>query len=326
MNCLKCGAKLEDNDMFCKNCGEPVTKQNNSGESMYSYDRPASQQMNYNQQQMGGQQYSQQMPNYGQAQKKSGNASDIVKIVAVTAIVITIIIAIGLIVSSAISAFGKKKDEGQGNNTQIENSIVSNEPGNDPQNGNNTQDGNTIGTEGVTPVVNTGGSTYKVNFEGFKLQIPDNLLYQVEAENKAILIQDENSTWLARLEIGNVPYQQLRKNINAISSVLTQSLSSANVVVSPARAETIEGVEYILCDIEASGSKAVIGIASLNSMYSACIELYNVDNTCDTSALRNISSIISTAEYTGESDYLKVNEEIDFKDIGKTLEKVTQED
>lgn len=296
MKCNNCGTNLGESDAFCPSCGTPVQRTNNvNNEGNYTYERGVNQQMNYNQQQ------GQYQQNYGQPYQKSKNAGDIVKICVGTLIGLAILVAIIFVIYSVTSALNKNND------TNIDN------PGTSTSIDNNS---------GVTPVSNNKSSSYKVNFNGFKLYIPDNLMYEMDYTNDAIVIGDADQTWVAQLLIKQGSFQQIKKNKNQLNSLLTEEFGGYNAKVSNAVIETVGGVEYVLLESEVSGTSMIVGYAGLNSMYTACFTLMNEDNDFNRDMLKDLSKIISNAEYSGDSSYMKSNEGIKATDLNKAFDKI----
>ena len=302
MNCSKCGINLGENDAFCPRCGTPVqklegTNANINNEGMnYNYERPMNQQLN-------GQNYGQ--PNIYSAQqgniKSNGNA---IKTCVIIIIIVAILVAVGFVVNSIVSALNKN------NNTPV-------------SSGTSTPSDNS-GT--VTQVANTQKtSTYKVNYAGFKLYIPDDLMYELDNTNNAINIGDPIASWVAQLSIQELPYQQLKQNRSYLSSYFAEFLSSYNGKISNTTVETIDGVEFILMEVDVAGTHEIIAISGLNSMYVACLEILNENNDYDRDVLKNITPILKTAEYDGTSRNLETNGKIKITDIKEALQKAAEE-
>lgn len=307
MKCVKCGNELGENDMFCPICGTPAKKVNGEvkNQNTYTYDRPVNQQVNY-----GGQSNNYgQANNYGQQYGKSKNTNDIVKICVIT-IIVFIILASLFVIGRAIM---KAADE------TISKGNLSNDYST------TTPDTSTSGTGSVTStssVSTSKSNSYKVSYAGFKLYIPDTLIYEMDYINDAINIGDAESTWIAQLGIKQGSFQQLKQNKSYLSSYLMQEFSGATV--SNATVETIGGVEYVLLECNISGTNMIIGYAGLNSMYSAFFEIMNENNDFDRNTIKNLSSIISNAEYTGDSTYMKSNENIKMTGIDKAFDKALE--
>ena len=184
MKCIKCGMDLKEGDIFCANCGTPVPKNNNEVQS-------ENMQMNYN--------YQPNNQNYGQAYKKNSNSSDIIKICSATIIIVAIIAAVAFVIVSIFSKKDEKNNYGE-------------QPINNTENfANYNNSGNTSEESGNSGNINEKDSSYKVNFKGFKLYIPDNLIYQVDSTNNLIAVGDSLQTWIANLDIQQAPFEKVKQ-------------------------------------------------------------------------------------------------------------------
>lgn len=303
MKCLKCGNELGANDMFCPVCGTPVQKSNEEVKSQNTY-RPVNQQANYGAQTNQQPNYGGQANQYGQQYGRSRNTSDIIKICVTTILAIIILVCLFMIAKATLK--GNNKDN---INTSNDNSLTTS----------NTTNGN--GTlQQVSSVSTSKSNSYKVSYNGFKLYIPDKLTYEMDYLNDAINIGDTDSTWVAQLAIVEGSYKEVKQKKNYISAMATQAYPG--ITVSNVTVEKIDGVEYILIECSMYGVNMLMGYAELNSMYTACFELVNENNDFDRSVLKNISPIISNAEYTGTSSYMKSNENIKLDGLKKAVEDV----
>lgn len=309
MKCLKCGNELGANDMFCPACGTPVKKTNEEvkNQNTYNYDRSVNQQANYGAQ---TNKYSNQYANqYGQQYGRSRNASDIIKICVTTGLVFIILVCIFLIGKAIFNGNNKINNT----NTSKDNSVTTS----NIINGSGT-------LQPVSSVSTSKANSYKVSFNGFKLYISDKLTYEMDYLNDAINIGDTDSTWVAQLTIVEGSYKEVKQKKNYISTMATQAYPG--ITVSNVTVEKIDGVEYILIECSMYGVNMLMGYAELNSMYTACFELVNENNDFDRSVLKNISPIISNAEYTGTSSYMKSNENIKLDGLKKAAEDVIKSD
>lgn len=328
MKCIKCGEELGEGDVFCHKCGSPVqrTNENNNeiknevkNENMYTYERPAEQQVNYNQQQVNGQNHGQpnnygnpNQQNYGQQYNNKGN-ENVIRICIIVVISIAVLAAVAFFVHSLVSAINKND---KGNKNPV--SITSNDTGTA-----STKDDN---SGSVTSLSNTQkSSAYKVNCAGFKFYIPDNLIYEVDTYSDAITIGDAEQTWVVQAKIQEGSFEQIKQNKNYVKSYATEGLAEYGVTVSDVKTEKIDGVEYILLELSMGGRNEILGFAGLNSMYAIVFEMANEDNDFSIDNLKDLSTIISTAEYTGETKNLEANKKIKTTDLEKILEKATKQ-
>lgn len=285
MNCKKCGFQLTENDQFCKNCGTPVinTSVQNNNEGLENQNTQT-----YTQQQSVSQQ---PMNNYnGPAMQQpswtSGyNAQPInqaPKNNNTKFIIIGIIVAVAIVgIIVAISAFGGNKSNNSGTNN------------------------------GGSSVVNNSNSSYTVKFNGFTFKIPTNLVYETQSD--AVLLGDEEGTWAAYIEVIEGSYSQMLSKKSQLQSVY----QSMGYTSSAAVEKTIGGMPFITLEISKSGTNALLGLAKANSMNLFGITAYNVENEYDYKLLETVSSILSTAEYSGTTNNMSVFEKPDMSGIAE---------
>lgn len=281
MNCKKCGFQLTENDQFCKNCGTPVdnmsVQNNNEGLNSQGYSQSNMQQQSMSQQSMNN--YSQ--PAIQQPSWTSGyNAQPIrqtPKNSNAKFIIIGIIAAIAIVgIIVAISAVGGNKLNNSG---------------------------------GGSSVINNSNSSYTVKFNGFTFKIPTNLVYETQSDS--IILGDEEGTWAASIEVVKGSYSQMLSN----KSQLQGTFQSMGYTSSAAVEKTIGGMPFITIEISKSGTNALLGLAKANSMNLFGITAYNMNNEYDYTLLEKVSSILSTAEYNGETNNMSIFEKPDMSGI-----------
>ena len=276
MNCKKCGSPLNENDQFCKNCGEIVNSQtNNIGiESSMNVNNNMNQQPMNNVQptysnNMGSNMNNEQawtnynnVPNYSNnnqnmnMNRSNGNG----KYIAIGLAIVVGIIAIAFVAGIFLNKDDNKSTSGQSSNT--------------------TQ---------------TSTTNYKVSFKGFTFEIPDNLIY--EERNGVLLIGNEEGTWVTQLELEQGSFAQLKANKSQLQTLMQQS----GITSSIASEKTYGGVEFITLEITASGQNAIAALAKANSMYFIGITAINQNNEFDYKLLETIAPIINSAEYSGNT-------------------------
>ena len=249
--------------------------------------------------------------NIDQQNQKNKDSGDIVKVVAGTIIALAVLAAIVFIIYSVISANNKNKKDINNNQVVFDNPSTTTGTGS-----------STDYTGTATTVSNQKNTSYKVNYLGFKLYIPDDLIYEMDYTNDGIVIGDAMQTWIAEFIIKQASYQMVKQNKNIMVQYFNEHFAGYNPKISEARVETIDGVEFVTIETEAAGQSMLIGYASLNSMYTLCFNLMNENNDFNRAYLKYIASIVKTAEYTGESTYMKTNEKLNIQDVKKVLEKV----
>lgn len=305
MKCLKCGMELRENDVFCPNCGQQVKKESTNNvitnNNMFEYERTTNNQQNF---QSG---VNQQNYRKEPIQKKKDNTTIQICIVAIVATII--VAAIILIVYFTVISKNQKNSSSKNSNTT--NNSISNTINN------NTNSDSIDGK--VTTVSNKKDSSYKVNYQGFKFYIPDNLIYEVDYDNDEIIFGDSELTWKSEFAIAaNSSMQKIKQNQSELNTLLMQTyegLGIEGITISSATEETIGGVDYILLEASQNGTNMLMAYAELNSMNTAFFITYNENNDYDRSILNNISNIIKNAEYEGEASYLKTNTNTKMKNV-----------
>ena len=329
MNCMKCGANLGENDMFCPVCGTPVQKTETNGAGMqnagmnYNYEGNMNGQQNYTQPNNYGydnnnnMNYNNNNINYSNNNMNSNNVNNnninnannksggnnTVKICVIVIIIVAVLVALGFIGYAVSKAINKNKDVGE-------------TPSSSDSQGENSGS--------ITQISNKQTSSYKVNCSGFDIYIPDDLVYEM-VSNGAINISDNLSTWEAQLTIQKTPFQQLKQKKNQWSSYLSEYLAAFNAKTSDMTLEKIDGIEFLILEIDLAGTHEILAIAELNSMYSAYFEIVNEDNDYDRETLKNLTSIVKTSEYEGDTKSIESKGKLDPYEIGKTLQKAIEE-
>lgn len=370
MNCGKCGANLEPNDSFCPICGAPVPTQNQyqnnnggmqNGNVGFSYERPVSEQMYNNVQQPNvqqdmGQNYGQPAGNLGGQKPNGKNSNNNMKMIVICIIVIAVIITLGVLGYTMISASKKDKEEGnvekkssqnvENNNRETNKNNNSNNDYNyDYPNTNNNYDddylfntnennnsnyndpfSNNTGNNTTTPNQNTTkpDSTYTAELGGFELYVPDKLLYQVDTATNNLSITNQEDSWVVSIQIIEGSYQNIKQKKATLKSAFLQQQSSlSNPEVSDAKVETINGVEYILLEVSADGENGIVAYTQLNSKYSAAIVAMSEEDF-DRTPLKEVAPIFSTANFTGKTSNIKANTEINMDEVQKIYKNLAE--
>lgn len=332
MNCKKCGAPLSNEDVFCKNCGTPVNDNsavqnqnmmnngkmysnvtsnpvnvdmtnnmgannvnsvpNNQGVANNSLNGNISnQQMNY------GNYMNTAMPNNMPNQNPvstNGVVNDAdkkKKTIMIAGIAGAIVVVVLAVILTANNIKNPNKDNNAGNNSGNNNgSEVNNGSGNNNGSGSNNGGSNTVAP---TP---SNTSAYKVKYEDFTFNIPDNMLYEVASY--ALKIGNEEQTWVAELAMYERNFENLKGTINQIQG----KLQNSGMQASAAELKKIGNSEFITVEAVESGSNFLVAYGKLNSMYVVTIMIYNEDNTYDYDALNKVANITSNATYNQASN------------------------
>lgn len=342
MNCKKCGAPLSNEDVFCKNCGTPVNDNsavqnqnmmnngkmysnvtsnpvntdmvnnmgannvnsvpNNQGVANNSLNGNISnQQMNY------GNYMNTAMPNNMPNQNPvstNGVVNDAdkkKKTMLIAGVVGAIVVVVLAVILTTNNIKNPNKDNNAGNNSGNNNgSEVNNGSGNNNGSGSNNSGSNTVAP---TP---SNTSAYKVKYEDFTFNIPDNMLYEVESY--ALKIGNEEQTWVAELAMYERNFENLKGTINQIQG----KLQNSGMEASAAELKKIGNSEFITVETAESGSNFLVAYGKLNSMYVVTIMIYNEDNTYDYDALNKVANITSNATYNQASNSIADSSKFNF--------------
>lgn len=281
MDCKKCGTPLEENDQFCKNCGAPVN-------------------------QVSAQ------TNYGPAPKNST-----LKFVLIF-LGIAIIIA-AVIISVSIFAGDKDKDDDDDDRktskkkTEV---VTKDDDDEDDDEEIKEKDDEDIDGGVVEPPVTiepTTKSTYTVRSNGFTFKIPIDLVYEtmVDEEIEAIVIGDEENTWMATITPIEASYNKLLTNKSQLQSAMSQQGYTASAAVE----KTIGGLSFITLEASTSGRNIIFAYAKANSMYTYSITVMSIDNEFDYDILETVSGILSTAEFSTETTNMEIVKKLDLNAI-----------
>jgi len=351
MNCKKCGAPLVENDQFCKNCGAAVnvtTAQNNVVRSQSNYTQ--NEFSNYQQQinnRMSGQTVNAQPANNYQQQVNNRMGGQTVNAQPANNYQQQVNNRMGGQTASAqpVNNYQQQVNNRMGGQTastqpvnnyqQSTNSYANSynsQPMNQPQKSNNANNSTKFVFIGIAIVAiiavilvfvlgdnnggtNNGGSSvnnnssYTVKFKGFTFKIPTNFVY--ETSEDSIALGDEEGTWAAYIEVLEGSYNQILAKKNQLQS----AYQSMGYKSSAAVEKTIDGMPFITLEISMSGTNALLGITKANSMNVFGITAYNIDNEYDYNLLKTISSILSSAEYTGKTNNMSVFQKVDMSGI-----------
>lgn len=293
MNCKKCGSPLTENDQFCKSCGTaanetPVPNTNMVGNDMNyvaptnNMSSPVGQSMNSSINN-GMNNSTTNQPAWANSYNSQPTYNQMpqknngnTKFIII-GIVIAVAIFAGIIIVGMLS----------GDNA--------------------TSNGGTSSNGGSPSQVSK--STYNVKFKGFTFKIPTNLVYETATDS--IILGDEKGTWATYIEVIEGSYSQMLANKSKLQGVYQQMGYTSSAAVE----KTIGGMSFITLEISMSGTNALLGLAKANPMNLFGITAYNIDNEYDYKLLETVSSILNTAEYTGETNNMSVFEKVDMSGI-----------
>lgn len=152
-------------------------------------------------------------------------------------------------------------------------------------------------------------STYTVNFKGFTFKVPTDLIY--EPMGDYLLLGNEADTWAANIEVVKGSYDKVLSNKNKMQAVYQQN----GYIASSAVEKKIGGVDFVTIELSKNGQNALLGLSKANSMYVFGLTAVNIDNEYDYDILKTVSTIFSSAEYTGETNNMSTFEKVDMSVI-----------
>ena len=277
MFCKNCGATLGDNEAFCKNCGAPVVSEAPVAEQPV-VEEPVQQPMQQPVQQSVQQQVPPQQNYQQQAPKKNNTALIICLAIAAFMLVVFIVgaIVISSIVIEASEAVKDTKDE-------VTEVIT-------------PKDDSSSKTPSASKTSTKKANTYKVTYGGYTFRVPDDV---VSFEEEGLLaLTDEDETWVAMLQVEDASFAKVKANVNSLSD----SYASEGFVVDSTDTKTIEDVEFVILNMEYTGTKMTFAICKASAGKVFFVVTYNIDNEYDEDTLKEIAKVVSTAELSDEDE------------------------
>lgn len=269
MKCLKCGAELQEMDLFCPRCGEKVVRINpNEGIS-------------------NGEQ---------QPKKKSSTVLIVIIVVLVIALLIGGIV---FFIHKVNKLFSKEFILGSILEGTLGNDI-NDELSEELLEGIFTEGMNSISNGTVLDITSGNNDTAKfdknnaeqVDYNGFRFYLPNTL--EKSVEDKGIAIRDVDNQWFAMLIINE---GNLIDNIqdSLIRDIVIKGLNETqqDIKITSSSTVTINGVDYVLFEGEQGGETLVLAFAKINSEYMLTTCLTATDGNI---ALSTISEIIKNIE------------------------------
>ena len=302
MNCKKCGAPLNDGDVFCQNCGAKVEEMQNHNHEHHN----AKQHMNEN-----NERNNEPMNNNGQ-EFNNGSMNN------------------GPMYNNQPMNNGPMNNGPMYANQPMNNGPMYNNPpmnngpmyNNQPMN-NGPMYGNPNGyyqqpkTGGmgifavigvilligigvlvyfllkpgsdVNPPVVSKNDSYTANFKGYTFRIPNDYISEVKAE--VLAFGDKGNTWAGGVELISGTYGNAKTKMDEIRS----NMQSMSYVVNDASIKTISNKEVIAFDVTYAGSRKIIAYAKLDSSHVFGFSAVSVNNTADYNVLGKVVAVGFTA-------------------------------
>lgn len=156
-------------------------------------------------------------------------------------------------------------------------------------------------------------SNYTVKHNGFTFKIPTNLIY-VENEG-SLAITDEEDTKAAYIEVMEGLYNQLVTNKNMLQGVYQEEGYTA----SSAKEETIGNIKFLTMELSAGGTNILLAFTKANSMNVFGVTICNLNNEYDYNYLETIANILTSSEYTGETNAISSDKKVDTSKISDLM-------
>ena len=130
------------------------------------------------------------------------------------------------------------------------------------------------GNESTTPVISQNNS-YTVNLGGYTFRVPNE--YVSEVDTDGLLLGDSGNTWMGSIQIVDSNYTDVKSKLDEVKA----NIEASGYIVNEASIKTIAGTEVLAYTVSYAGTVSVVGYAKLDSSHIiACIGA-NVNNTAD---------------------------------------------
>lgn len=156
-------------------------------------------------------------------------------------------------------------------------------------------------------------NTYQVNYRGYSLNIPNDLIY-AEVDG-TLMLTDETESWGGEILIEKGSYAQLKANKSQLKPAMESGGNSSSV----AKIKTINGVEFVTLELSTNGTNAVIGFAKLNSMNFVGVSGFKKANDFDYDIFKILASIIKTAKKLDGTTNMKVDTKLNMDIISELV-------
>lgn len=293
MFCIKCGASLTNEDLFCRACGAPVDKKSSGNVGEQSFNNSS----------VGSGTTNTVVRSVHRKKKKSDPITNIMIAVCGLVVVASVVIIVVLITkggqSSEIKFNGDYNDSSDKQNIDNSSSIDNNQSVNGNTN-NNTNNSN-------PKLVDY--ESFAVKFRGYTFRIPTNIVY--ETLNNSILLEDENGTWSTYIEVLDGSYDVIQSQKNELQMIYqNQGFASS----SPSE-KNINGVNFITLEVSKGGNNALLGISNASATHFFGATVYDNKNSFDYNILNIISKILGSATYSNDTNNISSFENIDMSEI-----------
>lgn len=137
---------------------------------------------------------------------------------------------------------------------------------------------------------------YTIKYNSYSFTIP--LTLQHEINNSDFLISNKVNNWTASLNIISNDYETLYKNREKIE----KNLSDKQIEISNNLERTYAGTTYITIEITYGSENALLAISNLSGGNGIMFIIQNEENDYDYDVLVELSPVVKSASYFGESN------------------------
>lgn len=147
---------------------------------------------------------------------------------------------------------------------------------------------------------------YKVKYDDFIFDIPNEMVYEITDQN--LIIYDIDEKWTFELFVIDGNFNQVKSNKYMLQSYFEQN----GFYAQPAEIKTIKETEFVTLEMGINNINFIGAYVKLNSVKTGWIVLYNQDNSFDYIILENIVPVITSATYVNLSNSIVASSEIEF--------------
>ena len=289
MNCQKCGAPLEEDDRFCKNCGSAVEAKSEQM-TQVSQTEQLAQPEQIEQSKPEAETLVQPVAPISTASTISSNNmaapivqtskpnSNVLKYVVFGALAVLAVIIAVVITVLVMNGSDKPKSDGTGSA------------------------GVGVGTE--VGAGTSKQSTYTLRFNGFSMQVPDDWI--TEDHDTYMMLGDASGEWVALLEINEGAFSKLKANRSQLKLLCEEGGFTCNNI----QLKTIGGEEFVTLEMVASGQTSLMAFAEVNARYYLALQIATIDNEADYDLLETMVPFVQSITYGTGSNKVDVDNKL----------------
>ena len=302
MNCKRCGSLLTENDQFCKNCGAPVENLSAQNNVVNNQQPQAFVQNEYNQMQ---QPVSNIQPNIATQPVQPAPINNVEQTPTIQPNPVPAVNPVQTPNTNAnmqqpINPVSYTTEKKSSKSLGIVIGIII--------------AGIIIAAAVIFVLGGKGGSigstkTYTVIHDGFTYKIPTNLIYSTDEDY--LILGNEEDTWAVLIATLEGSYSQYVAGKNQ----LILKFQSDGYAINDLSERNIGGVTFLVGEASKSGNNAIIAYSKANSMYTFGMIVTTINNDFDYDVLKNITSVLKSAEMGISTNSISTFDTIDLKKL-----------